>query len=158
MSVNRYKPHVFVLPEDDANSNLANGFLLRVDSISQIQILDPAGGWNVVLEQFRSNHVKGMEVWPARFVVLLIDFDGRSDRLEKAKAAIPEHLADRVFVLGVWSEPEALKDQLGTYERIGMALADDCREETDTTWRHKLLRHNAAELERLRENVRSILF
>jgi hypothetical protein len=26
--MNRYQPHVFVLPEDDANRQLANGFLL----------------------------------------------------------------------------------------------------------------------------------
>jgi hypothetical protein len=28
MSVNKYHPHVLVLPEDDANRQLANGFLL----------------------------------------------------------------------------------------------------------------------------------
>ena len=28
MSVNKYQPHVLVLPEDDANRQLANGFLL----------------------------------------------------------------------------------------------------------------------------------
>jgi hypothetical protein len=27
MSANKYKPHVVVLPEDDANRQLANGFL-----------------------------------------------------------------------------------------------------------------------------------
>jgi hypothetical protein len=158
LSVNRYKPHVFVLPEDDANSNLANGFLLGADSVAQIQVLRPAGGWNVVLEQFKSNHLKGMELWQERFMVLLIDFDRRRERLDVAKAVVPKHLVDRVFVLGVWSEPEALKESLGSYEQIGMAIAEDCREETDTTWGHILLRHNAGELERLRGHVRSILF
>jgi hypothetical protein len=62
-------------------------------------------------------------------------------------------LKDRVFVLGVWSEPEALKANLGSYETIGMAMAEDCREETDTIWGHDLLRHNASELDRLREHV-----
>jgi hypothetical protein len=37
-------------------------------------------------------------------------------------------------------------------------LAKDCREETDTTWGHRLLRHNAGELDRLRKYVRPILF
>src|SRR5207247_2469996 len=82
------------------------------------------------------------------FVVLLIDVDGKEDRLQVAKAVIPERLAGRVFVLGVWSRPEALKSELGAYESIGSAMADDCREETDTSWGHKLLRHNAGELER----------
>jgi hypothetical protein len=91
-------------------------------------------------------------------MVLLIDFDGRGDRLEIAQAAIPERLAERVFVVGTWSQPEALKLELGTYERIGSLMAEDCREETDTIWRHNLLQHNAGELERLRDRVRSILF
>lgn len=29
MSVNKYSPHVLVLPEDKANSEIANGFLLH---------------------------------------------------------------------------------------------------------------------------------
>jgi hypothetical protein len=63
-----------------------------------------------------------------------------------------------VFILGTLTEPEALKRDLGSYETIGLALAQDCRDETDTTWGHDLLRHNAGELERLRETVRPILF
>ncbi len=91
-------------------------------------------------------------------MILLIDFDNNEDRLRTAKAAIPEGLADRVFVLGALSEPEALKAVLGPYETIGSEMANDCRDETDTTWGHDLLRHNAGELDRLRKHVRSILF
>jgi len=47
---------------------------------------------------------------------------------------------------------------LGSYETIGRALAEDCREGTDTTWEHGLLRHNSGEIGRLRERVRPILF
>jgi hypothetical protein len=47
---------------------------------------------------------------------------------------------------------------LGSYETIGRAAAEDCREETDRTWGHELLRHNANEIDRLRQYVRSILF
>jgi hypothetical protein len=63
-----------------------------------------------------------------------------------------------VIALGTWSKPEDLKAALGPYERIGQAMADDCREDTDTTWGHDLLRHNAIELERLRKHVHPILF
>jgi hypothetical protein len=99
-----------------------------------------------------------MDRYPARFIVLLIDFDGREDRLQDAKTRIPERLSDRVFILGAFSEPEALKANLGYYETIGLAMARDCREATNTTWGHDLLRHNATELDRLREHVRPILF
>ena len=66
---------------------------------------------------------------------------------------------DRVFVLGALTEPEELRTaRLGTYETIGMKMAKDCRDQTDTTWGHNLLRHNASEIGRLRDRVRPILF
>ena len=92
-------------------------------------------------------------------MVLLFDFDGRIDRLDQAKAEIPGHLVERVFILGALSEPEALRQaSLGSYETIGLAMARDCREETNTIWAHDLLQHNDSELGRLREHVRPILF
>jgi hypothetical protein len=161
VSVNKYLPHVFVLPEDDANRQLANGFLLD-DSLSvrrrRIQVLEEVGGWTEVLERFKSDHVIEMDRNPHRFMVLLIDFDGREDRLDIAKAAIPDQLTERVFILGALSNPEALKATLGSYEIIGSKLAKDCSEEADSTWGHPLLQHNASELDRLREHVRPILF
>jgi hypothetical protein len=89
----------------------------------------------------------------------LIDFDGTQERLNKAKAQIPGRLTDRVFILGALSTPEALRQaSLGSYETIGLKMAQACREETDGIWGHDLLRHNASELDRLREHVRPILF
>jgi len=91
-------------------------------------------------------------------MVLLIDFDGREGRLEESKARIPVHLIDRVFILGVWSEPEDLKPDLGPCETAGGLMARDCREGTCTAWGHRLLQHNAGEIERLQERVRPVLF
>jgi hypothetical protein len=160
MSVNRYQPHVLVLPEDDANRQLANGFIQDQDvSTRRIQVLEPAGGWMRVLECFTSDHVRAMETCQLRSMVLLIDFDGKKDRMNLAKEVIPSHLTERVFVLGVLTEPEDLrKASLGSYETIGRAMAKDCREETDTTWGHDILQHNAGEIGRLRDSVRPFLF
>jgi hypothetical protein len=157
--INRYRPHVLVLPEDDANRQLANGFLLHPSLSTQIQVLEEAGGWTKVLDSFRSDHVRLMISYPDRIMILLIDFDCQEDRLDRARAVIPDDLKDRVFVLGVWSEPEALKASLGrNNEETGLAMARDCREDTTTTWGHDLLKHNADEIERLRHSVRTILF
>ena len=159
MSVNRLLPHVLVLPEDDANRQLAIGF--RLDpfvSVRRMQVLPVAGGWAKVLESFRTDHVQKVQALPTRFMVLLIDFDGKDDRLDQAKAAVPDNLKDRVFVLGVWTEPEQLRAVLDSYEKIGLRLAKDCREGTVQTWGHQLLRHNDDELERLNRQVRPILF
>lgn len=161
MSVNKYRPHVLVLPEDDANGRLANGFVLGLDQslLTRIQVLPPVGGWREVLDHLISDQLNGMNLFADRFLVLLIDFDGDyNNRLPYAKARIPLHLADRVFILGALTEPEALKGVLGPYETIGSKMASDCREGTDATWGHNLLGHNAAELERLRHSVRPFLF
>jgi hypothetical protein len=158
MAVNQYLSHVLVLPEDDANRQIANGFHRQVLPYRQMQVLRPAGGWTKVLSLFESEHVTAMEHCPNRFMVLLIDFDSSETRLEKARAAIPQHLAERVFVLGAWSKPERLKTDLGDFETVGSKVADDCRSGTEATVGHELLRHNTAELARLRHRVLPILF
>ncbi len=159
MSVNRHQPHVYVLPEDDANRQLANGFLLHPDLLARnIQVLPEVGGWHEVLRHFKSDYAHGMERYEEGFMVLLIDFDGDETRLADAQACIPPSLKNRVFVIGALTQPEGLRAQLGSYETIGLALAKDCRENTNAAWGSDLLRHNATELKRLRQHVFPILF
>ena len=166
MSCNEDRHHVHVLPEDAANSQLADGFLrsLSQSASRQLHVLRVAGGWIKVLETFKAVHLPEMYGCPKRFMVLLIDFDEKVQvRLKQAWEYVPDHLNDRVFILGVRSEPEALKrafhkDGRGSYTKIGEALAEDCRDESYKTWHHALLQHNAAELERLRRVVRPFLF
>ena len=161
-TVNREQPHIFVLPEDDANRQLANGFFQQVEWNRQrwMRVLPVARVWHSVLELFVSAHVAEMDRWPLRFMVLLIDFDDDFEaRLQKVKGLIPAHLTERVFVLGSLSDPEALtRAGLGSYEAIGSAMAVDCRQGTGETWGKPLLQHNAGELDRLRQQASSILF
>lgn len=162
MSVNKYRPHVFVLPEDDANRQLANGFHLELASIRQMQVERPAGGWNEVLKLFEEEHVFEMDRCDNRYMVLLIDFDGIEDRLQLAKERIPDRLADRVFIFGARTTPEALRHALreaglDSFENIGKGLAEDCRNGTETVWAHPLLQHNAEEVERSRQHLLPIL-
>jgi hypothetical protein len=91
MSVNKARPHVFVLPEDDANRQLAKGFHLQVDAARQrqMQVLEEAGGWIEVLNRFKSDHVGQMGKYKDRFMVLLIDFDGRKDGWTKPRPRFP---------------------------------------------------------------------
>jgi hypothetical protein len=162
VSVNKDLPHFLVLPEDDATRQIATGFRLDagLKKERQMDLLRSARGWLNVLEVFKSDYVAEMNRYPTRLMILLLDFDGRvAERLEYVKTTIPPDLEDRVFILGASSEPEDLRIALGlTYEEIGLALAEDCREETDKTWGHDLLQHNESELARLRPHVRRILF
>lgn len=155
MSVNRHKPHVLVLPEDDANRPIANGFLHLARNI---HVEPVANGWLKVLDMFESDHRTPMAQFPHRFIVLLIDFDGNENRRDVMNNRIPTALKDRVFVLGTLKEPEDLKPDFGSYESIGEHLAEDCRDGTEKTWSHNLLKHNASELARMSQSVRPILF
>ncbi len=159
MKVNKHKPHVLLLPEDDANRQLANGFCLSLPESTNIRVLDPSGGWIKVLDDFENNHIRIMHNNSFQHIVLLIDFDNHLERLESVQSRIPPDIEDRVFILGALIEPEDLKRAgLGNLEEIGSALARDCREDTSNVWDHEQLRHNAIQLARLREHVRPILF
>ncbi len=161
MSINAYKPHLLVLPEDDANRQIADGFVLDSNcNYRAIQVLRVAGGWLKVVDVFKSDYLQPMRQFPERRIVLLMDFDDKpEDRKSFVEREIPEDLKNRVFVLGVRSEPENLKKTTDkNYEAIGTALAKDCAENKQDFWMHELLKHNEPELKRLIENVRPFLF
>lgn len=161
MSVNNDKPHVIVLPEDDADRQIANGFLLDPSiKLRNIQVLGPARGWGKVLDRFLDVHVAELRKWPQRHLVLLIDFDGHVDkRTEQFISQFPEDVRDRVFLLGTQGEPEDLKKDRGeSFENIGKKLAGECYYDETNLWNHQLLAHNAAERARLNAKVKTILF
>jgi hypothetical protein len=116
-------------------------------------------GWPGVRDKFENEYVDILLNNPNSHVVLLIDFDQDPDRLNAMKKIIPDELRNRVFVIGAWSEPEDLrKAGLGTFEEIGLKLAEDCRSDSKSTWGHELLKHNADEVDRMKSVLRPILF
>lgn len=160
MAVNKYQPHLLVLPEDDANRQMANGFLLHPNLNHRvIQVLPTVGGWQKVLEKFLNEYVSDMQRFPQRSILLLIDFDGQEERLDYIQNQIPQDIRKRVFVLGVQSEPEDLqRTTQQSLEAIGETLAKDCANNTNDLWGCELLQHNAIELERLILHVKPYLF
>jgi hypothetical protein len=159
MSVNKFVPHLLVIPEDDANRQIANGFLLEASvKTARVQVLEEVGGWHHVIDSFLLNHCVEMQRYEQRHVLLILDFDNDATRLAAIKAQIPPEVTDRVFVLGSLSEPEPLKEDLGSFETIGLLLARDCLNNTNEGWGHRLLAHNAPEVQRLRAQVRTFLF
>ena len=160
MSVNKYQPHLIVLPEDDANRQIVNGFLNNLSiNIQAIQILPEACGWKNVAEKFAKDHISAMRSFPKRRIALVIDFDDNLARIDYVKQYIPDDLKDRVFILGVLSEPEQLrKATQDSLEVIGKRLSSKCPDDTDQLWQHEMLRHNEEELERIAAAVNSFLF
>ena len=156
---NRYHPHLIILPEDEEDNNLANGFLLHPGiETRQVQTLPFAGGWIHVRDAFVADHIKEMRHWRERRMVLLIDFDRREDRLAQMLEAIPQDLRERVFILGASHEPEALRQEMGRgVEEIGELLADECASDRRELWNHPMLAHNLGELDRLCRSMREFL-
>lgn len=160
MSINKYKPHLLVLPEDDANRQIANGFIQNINVNQQvIQILSLGDGWKKAADEITDYYASGMRQFPERRIVLLIDFDQRENRFDYVKEKIPTDLQSRVFILSIQSDPEELKRKTKkSFETIGETLANNCAENVDDLWSHALLNHNQVELKRLRQDVRPFLF
>lgn len=156
-----YPPHVYVIPEDDACRQIADGFVLQenVDS-RRIQVMPVAGGWGHVLETFKREYVSLLRNRERDHAILLIDFDGAFDRrFSHFQQEIPDDLGSRVFVVGARDEAETLKRALKqSLERIGRSLAEDCHDGTTTRWDHDQLQHNDGERDRLRDAVKPFLF
>jgi hypothetical protein len=157
MSLNKYLPHLIVIPEDDADRQIANGFSTGCIS-KQLRIEREAGGWMKAVDAFVDDYAPLMRTLAGRHVLLLIDFDDEEDRLERVRERIPTDVASRVFVIGSKTEPEDLRDGLGTFEQIGIKIADQCSNGTAEIWGHELLKHNIGELNRLRVAVCNILW
>lgn len=155
MSANHYQPHLLVIPEDDANREIVNGFRNHLSVRSrQVQVENVAGGWIKALDLFEDEHAEAMRKNACRHVLILIDLDGRVNRIEEARQKIPEDLADRVFIMGSLATPERLAATLGmSKEKVGESLADACVGRGTGTWTTGMLAHNGPELARMQESI-----
>jgi hypothetical protein len=114
MTMKRYVEHVYVIPEDDADRQIAVGFVdnHRVRD-ARVQVMPVAGGWRNVLQTFRDEYVQKLPYYPRAHAVMLIDFDGcfEQRRAEFESANLAE-IKPRVFVVGPKDTPEILKGAL----------------------------------------------
>jgi hypothetical protein len=153
--VNKYKDHLLIVPEDDANKDLALGFVNAVPrGVNAAHIEPVAGGWSSARDRL-ANLLPSMRRFSSRRVLVLVDFDTSATRRDDVLRDVPTYLADRVYLLGGWSEPESLQAALDhrSREALGASLARACLDDTDGLWQHALLAHNADELARLRADV-----
>lgn len=161
MSVNREIPHLLILPEDDANRQLVNGFLKNPSlNLRAVAALPHSGGWSKVCSDFVTTYVPILRKYPLGHIVLLVDFDNQvENRLRYFRERFPEDLAERVYLLGTLDEPEPLRVSRGiSLEKIGAEISDACLDDNWEHWNHEFLRHNEGEVLRLIENVKSFIF
>ncbi len=147
----------FLIEAEIAGSSFEYTLALELpDGFKEMRVLEEADGWTKAVAKLKSAHFPAMQFDQNRFVVLLIDCDGKPERLDDVRAEVPSSLADRVFVLGARTKPEKLR--VGDKERFGGLLAEDCRAGTSKAWGHELLKHNSAEVDRMRQIVGPMLF
>lgn len=80
MSANKYKEHIYLIPEDDKDRQLAVGFLGCEAVASRVVIpLPPAGGWPKVLSLFEGVYIPILRNNQMAHVVMVIDFDENVD-------------------------------------------------------------------------------
>ena len=159
--MDKYSRQLVVVPEDDANRDLANGFVGVMSPLKHrnVFIARPARGWARAAAAWSSLK---LDVYVQRHVVLLVDFDGQHPvRHQEIIASIPAQFHDRVFVLGSEITPEKLKHRQ-TLESIGRELGQACASATSNSassrWMQQGLAHNATELARLCTTVGALLF
>ena len=165
MSANKYQPHLLILPEDDAYRDMANGFVTHsAIRPRKIHIEKPAGGWSDLLECFSDKYAPGVRAHQHRHMLLLLDFDGQSQRACCVNKAIPPDIQGRVFFLYARDEAENIKRELGPghSEAIGVRLAQSCYDgahaDSNSPWLCPQLQYNSSELTRLATAVRPFIF
>lgn len=161
MSVNKYRPHVWVLPEDDANRQLVNGFLLHPElDLTAIQVRPAAGGWHKAVVGVTADYAAELRNYPLRRLILLIDLDDQGmSRTTQIRESFPADLQDRIYLLSTRDEPEALRAAQGqSLEKLGGELAEACARGESRLWDNEHLQHNRPELTRLTAEVKPILF
>ena len=161
--MNKSSEHVYVIPEDDADRQIAVGFIEHHSvKDSRIKVMPVAGGWMNVLKTFVDEYIQNLKNNPKAHVVMLIDFDGWFEqRRKKFEQEIPDEIKPRVFVVGSKNTPQTLKRALNyqfSFSKIGDSLADECATGITKLWGHEQLTHNDPDRQHLNLTVKPFLF
>jgi len=166
LSVNKFQPHLLILPEDQAVKDVAIGAVesIRVKAAANLSIEKLLDGWRKLEDRLPEyDHYLGKH--PEARLLAIIDLDGDRNRPDEVRTWINVSFADRIFLLSSFHEPEALQRALhqdlkltGSLEMIGGTLVDDCPDDQSEAWAHSHLEHNKPELERFMASCRPILF
>lgn len=158
-AVNKFKPHLFIVPEDEADERIANGFQLHLEVAGEVQIMPAAGGWKKVINTILVEYVPILKSNGNAHVIGIIDCDNDSERIAKQLATFPADLRERIFVIGANANPEVFKNAVKMkFEQIGEKLAAECFSDQFELWNHEMLSYAAGEVVRAKNTLRTFLF
>lgn len=170
MGFNRQRKHVLFYAEDEATSNLAQGFVesSKIDDSRCCVFHEFGHGWQSTEDAVTK--VK-MHRYPDTHLVLVVDCDkkgyARIEKIKKDLGAID--CRNRIYVLGTAENAEHFSAMMASRANVrrfsmnaaGCALADaSFADESCLTgvWGAPELVHNKSELVRLCENTKDVLF
>lgn len=175
--MNKYKPNLLILCEDAINRDIAKGFILGLHDLHGFLNPSPiethhelAAGWCKAIDNLENSWINKLQDNPNLFLLVLIDSDGRMDRIQEIKSKLPNDLINRISVMGCFHQPETLKKQAHTAikqmdkkakvsdENVGKALFQHCKDNPENNlWHSDELKHNLAEIEQLKENTKHFI-
>jgi hypothetical protein len=161
MAVNKNRPHVVLIPEDDKDRQFAVGFRdYFAVAENRFDIRNCAAGVEKVRDYLVNEGIGYLQRHAEGLLILLIDFDNKLEiRRARFDEAIPAELKDRVFVIGSIDKPERLTKAIGiSAEKLGKKLAEECDLGKYELWQHEHLSHNEPEVRRLQQLVKHFLF
>jgi hypothetical protein len=159
MANNDYRPCVYVIPEDDANRQIIEGFSQDFRITGQIQVMPVAGGWQKVVDTINTEYLPKLESYPNVHVLGVIDCDNQPNRIQEINESFPVELSNRLFMLGTLKTPELFKANLNlSFESIGESLAEECDSGNEVVWNHEHLLHIQDEIQRAKNKLRPILW
>lgn len=158
MSVNREKPYLIVLFEDNAYKDLFMGF--QFSTQRQVKQNTVYGGFKYIYLELTNNDsltLKELKKYSNAYVLAMIDadLDSQSEsNIEKLKSSICTEYKERVFVVGSQYEAEDIKKTVieqGKWKSVSKKLENSCINEDCGLWQDEMLEHNSAEIARLKK-------
>jgi len=157
LSVNRGKPYLLIIPEDDDDRAFAEGARGALPAMN-VKIVANSNGWPKIEKLLAGVYNKRLRANANEHLLILIDFDTKGQkRYDKVFGWVPEDVKDRVFIIGPEKEPKDLKKSLKlkmSFWQMGDQLVSDCDEQQiNPLWDHDMLSHNKPEFRRLLDTI-----
>ena len=157
--MNKFKPHLFIVPEDDADRQIAVGFQMHLEAKGEMQIVDVARGWLKVVGVIKDEYVPLLKNNLNSHVLGIIDCDKDVDRIAEQLENFPEDIRNRIFLLGVNENPQEFKRSAKMhFAEIGEKLADECYKDELDLWNHEMLSYSSSEALRAKDVLRELVF
>ena len=157
--MNKFKPHLFIAPEDDADRQIAVGFQMHLEAKGEMQIVDVARGWLKVVGVIKDEYVPLLKNNLNSHVLGIIDCDKDADRIAEQLENFPEDIRNRIFLLGVNENPQEFKRSAKMhFAKIGEKLADECYKDELDLWNHEMLSYSSSEALRAKDALRELVF